>query len=115
MDKRKKWLLAGCIVVTGVTAVLWLKLNAPALDLAVVTAIISSYKDFPVDEKTIVFGEVGLAGEVRGVSMAAQCIQEAKKLGFQRCILPKVNMTGVDKEEIELTGISNLRELMGKL
>lgn len=92
-----------------------MKLNAPALDLAVVTAIISSYKNFPVDEKTIVFGEVGLAGEVRGVSMAAQCIQEAKKLGFQRCILPKVNMTGVDKEEIELTGISNLRELMGKL
>ena len=92
-----------------------MKLNAPALDLAVVTAIISSYKDFPVDEKTIVFGEVGLVGEVRGVSMAAQCIQEAKKLGFQRCILPKVNMTGVDKEEIELTGISNLRELMGKL
>lgn len=92
-----------------------MKLNAPALDLAVVTAIISSYKDFPVDEKTIVFGEVGLAGEVRGVSMAAQCIQEAKKLGFQRCILPKVNMTGVDKDEIELTGISNLRELMGKL
>lgn len=92
-----------------------MKLNAPALDLAVVTAIISSYKDFPVDEKTIVFGEVGLAGEVRGVSMAAQCIQEAKKLGFRRCILPKVNMTGVDKEGIELTGISNLRELMGKL
>ena len=92
-----------------------MKLNAPALDLAVVTAIISSYKDFPVDEKTIVFGEVGLAGEVRGVSMAAQCVQEAKKLGFRRCILPKVNMTGVDKDEIELTGISNLRELMGKL
>lgn len=92
-----------------------MKLNAPALDLAVVTAIISSYKDFPVDEKTIVFGEVGLAGEVRGGSMAAQCVQEAKKLGFRRCILPKVNMTGVDKDEIELTGISNLRELMGKL
>lgn len=92
-----------------------MKLNAPALDLAVVTAIISSYKDFPVDEKTIVFGEVGLAGEVRGVSMAAQCVQEAKKLGFRRCILPKVNMTGVDKDEIELTGISNLRELMDKL
>jgi len=92
-----------------------MKLNAPALDLAVVTAIISSYKDFPVDEKTVVFGEVGLSGEVRGVSMAAQCIQEAKKLGFRRCILPKVNMTGVDKGEIELVGISNLRELMSKL
>ena len=92
-----------------------MKLNAPALDLAVVTAIISSYKDFPVDEKTVVFGEVGLSGEVRGVSMAAQCIQEARKLGFRRCILPKVNMTGVDKGKIELVGISNLRELMSKL
>ena len=92
-----------------------MKLNAPALDLAVVTAIISSYKDFPVDEKTVVFGEVGLSGEVRGVSMAAQCIQEARKLGFRRCILPKVNMTGVDKAKIELVGISNLRELMSKL
>lgn len=92
-----------------------MKFNAPALDLAVVTAIISSYKDFPVDEKTVVFGEVGLSGEVRGVSMAAQCIQEAKKLGFRRCILPKVNMTGADKEGIELTGISNIRELTGKL
>jgi len=70
---------------------------------------------FPVDEKTVVFGEVGLSGEVRGVSMAAQCIQEAKKLGFRRCILPKVNMTGADKEGIELTGISNIRELTGKL
>lgn len=47
--------------------------------------------------------------------MAAQCIQEAKKLGFRRCILPKVNMTGADKEGIELTGISNIRELTGKL
>lgn len=92
-----------------------MKLNAPALDLAVVTAIISSYKDFPVDEKTIVFGEVGLSGEVRGVSMAAQCIQEARKLGFRRCILPKVNMTGNDKNDMELVGISNLRELMNKL
>lgn len=92
-----------------------MKLNAPALDLAVVTAIISSYKDFPVDEKTVVFGEVGLSGEVRGGSMAAQCIQEARKLGFRRCILPKVNMTGVDKGKIELVGISNLRELMSKL
>ena len=85
-----------------------MKFNAPALDLAVVTAIISSYKDFPVDEKTVVFGEVGLSGEVRGVSMAAQCIQEAKKLGFRRCILPKVNMTGADKEGIEPVSYTHL-------
>ncbi len=92
-----------------------MKLNAPALDLAVVTAIISSFKDLPIDEKTVVFGEVGLSGEVRGVSMAAQCVQEAKKLGFERCILPGVNVTGIDKGGIELVGVTSLRELVSKL
>lgn len=92
-----------------------MKLNAPALDLAVITAIISSYKDFPVDENTVVFGEVGLSGEVRSVNMAVQCIQEAKKLGFSRCILPRVNMNGIDVKGIELVGVQSIRELMGKL
>jgi DNA repair protein RadA/Sms len=92
-----------------------MKLNVPALDLAVVAAIISSYKDFPVDEKTVVFGEVGLSGEVRGVSMALQCVQEAKKLGFKRCILPKVNMTGIYRGDMELVGVSSLKELVNKL
>lgn len=92
-----------------------MKLNAPALDLAVVTAIISSFKDLPIDEKTVVFGEVGLSGEVRGVSMASQCVQEAKKLGFERCILPGVNVTGIDKGGIELVGVTSLRELVSKL
>lgn len=91
-----------------------MKLNAPALDLAVVTAIISSYKDLPIDEKTVIFGEVGLSGEVRGVSMAVQCVQEAKKLGFEKCILPKVNAAGIDKGGIELIGVANLRELVSK-
>lgn len=92
-----------------------MKLNAPALDLAVVTAVISSYKDFPIDENTVVFGEVGLSGEVRGVSMAVQCVQEAKKLGFSKCILPKVNMSGLNKDGIELIGVENIKELMNKL
>lgn len=92
-----------------------MKLNAPALDLAVVTAIISSYKNFPIDEKTVVFGEVGLSGEVRGISMAAQCVQEAKKLGFSTCILPKVNISGIDSEGIELIGVQSVRELINKL
>lgn len=92
-----------------------MKLNAPALDLAVVAAIISSYKDLAIDEKTVIFGEVGLSGEVRGVSMAAQCVQEARKLGFERCILPTVNTKGIDKGGIELVGVANLRELVSKL
>ena len=89
-----------------------MKLNAPALDLAVVAAVISSYKDLPMDEHTVFFGEVGLSGEVRGVSMAAQCVQEAKKLGFKRCVLPKVNMAGIHVSDIELIGIENLNGLV---
>ena len=89
-----------------------MKLNAPALDLAVVAAVISSYKDLPMDEHTVFFGEVGLSGEVRGVSMAAQCVQEAKKLGFKHCILPKVNMAGIHVTDIELIGIENLNGLV---
>ena len=89
-----------------------MKLNAPALDLAVIAAVVSSYKDFPVDENTVVFGEVGLSGEVRGVNMAVQCVQEAKKLGFSRCILPKVNMSGIDVKEIECIGVQSIRELI---
>lgn len=89
-----------------------MKLNAPALDLAVVAAIISSYKDIPMDGKMVFFGEVGLSGEVRGVSMAAQCVQEAKKLGFTRCVLPKVNQSGVKIPGIECMGIEDLHGLI---
>ena len=89
-----------------------MKLNAPALDLAVIAAVISSYKDLPMDDSTVFFGEVGLAGEVRGVSMAAQCVQEAKKLGFKRCILPKVNASSIQASGIEVIGISDLHGLI---
>ena len=89
-----------------------MKLNAPALDLAVIAAIISSYKDLPMDDSTVFFGEVGLSGEVRGVSVAAQCVQEAKKLGFKRCILPKVNVSGIHVDGIEVIGIQDLHGLI---
>ena len=63
-----------------------MKINEPALDLALVMALISSFKNRVIDPKTIVFGEVGLAGEVRAVSQADKRVQEAKKLGFTTCI-----------------------------
>ena len=64
-------------------------------------AVISSYKDIPVSGKTIVFGEVGLSGEVRAVSMAQQRVQEAKKLGFTQVILPQSSLEQVKS----ITGI----------
>ena len=66
-------------------------MNEPAIDLGIVMAIVSSYKNRPIDEKTIVFGEVGLSGEVRAVSMPEQRVAEAKKLGFETCIVPEVS------------------------
>lgn len=65
------------------------RLSEPALDLGLVLAIISSYRDVPIPDKTLVFGEVGLSGEVRAVGMSQQRVQEAKRLGFDRIILPK--------------------------
>ena len=68
-----------------------IKMNEPAIDLGIVMAIVSSYKNRPIDEKTIAFGEVGLSGEVRAVNMPEQRVAEAKKLGFETCIVPEVS------------------------
>lgn len=88
-------------------------MNEPAIDLGIVLAIISSYKDKPIDEKTICFGEVGLSGEVRAVNMAEQRIQEAKKLGFEVCILPEVcKKTMPAVQGIRLIGVSSLYDAM---
>ena len=88
-----------------------MKMNEPALDLAIVMALMSSYKDRPVDPRMLIFGEVGLSGEVRAVSQAEQRVREAAKLGFTACILPQVcleKMKPTDK--IALYGVSNVRE-----
>ena len=74
-------------------------------------ALCSSYQDIPVDEKTVVFGEVGLSGEVRAVSMAEGRIREALKLGFTRCIMPAVNLRKLEVPEgIRIEGVRNVRE-----
>ena len=71
---------------------------------------------FPVDEKTIVFGEVGLSGEVRAVNMPEQRVAEAKKLGFETCILPQVCMKMVkDIKGIRLIGVKSVNEAVGMI
>lgn len=72
-----------------------IRMNEPAIDLGILLAIVSSYKDIIIDDKVLVFGEVGLSGEVRAVSMAEQRVLEAKKLGFTTIILPAVCMKNV--------------------
>lgn len=88
-----------------------IKINEPALDLGIVMAIVSSYKNRPVEEGTIIFGEVGLNGEVRAVSMPEQRVSEAKKLGFAKCIIPAVSVESVKNVQgIQIVGVKNLNE-----
>lgn len=88
-----------------------MKVNEPAIDLALVMALISSYKNRAIDPATLVFGEVGLSGEVRAVSNVQQRVMEAKKLGFKCCILPAVSVKSLkDVEGIELVGVKNIKE-----
>ena len=90
-----------------------LRVDEPATDLGIVTAMISSFLDRPVDKGLVIFGEVGLAGEVRGVSQPEMRIKEARKLGFSRCLLSKSNMEGCPAVEgIELVGVESVKELM---
>lgn len=93
-----------------------MKMNEPAIDLAIVMALISSLKDKPVSPKTIIFGEVGLSGEVRAVSMAEQRVSEAIKLGFNTCILPEICLEKMRKtDKIKLIGVKNVREAIGAI
>lgn len=114
LEKRVGLHLAGCDAYVNVAG--GLKVNEPALDLGLVLAIVSSYKNREIDSKTIIFGEVGLAGEVRAVSQAQQRITEAIKLGFTTCILPEVCLNNINKtDKIKLIGVSNLSEAINKI
>lgn len=109
LEKRAGYQLGGCDAYVNLTG--GMKLGEPAIDLGIVMALISSYKNRAVDPYTLIFGEVGLTGEVRGVNMAEQRVYEAQKMGFTTCILPKANLDGFKgKYQIQLMGVSNVKE-----
>ncbi len=88
-----------------------IRLNEPAADLGIVLAIASSYKNRPIAEEVIVFGEVGLSGEVRAVSMPEQRVAEAKKLGFTTCVIPEVSVKTVGKVDgVKIIGVKSVGE-----
>ncbi len=88
-----------------------MKINEPAIDLGLIMAIVSSFKNRAIDEKMLVFGEVGLSGEVRAVAMAQQRLQEAKKLGYETVVMPRVNIEGMDKiNDIKVIGVGGISE-----
>ncbi len=114
LEKRLGVQLSGCDAYVNLTG--GMKIAEPAIDLAIVLAILSSFKNIALSPKLIAFGEVGLSGEVRSVSMAMQRVAEAAKLGFDTCILPKVCLKNVkDVEGIRLIGVDNIQDVMEHL
>lgn len=90
-------------------------LNEPAADLAVITVIASSFMNVIIPRDMVFFGEVGLTGEVRPVSMVQQRVNEAAKLGFKRCIIPKENVKRIENKNILVEGVENISEVFDKL
>ncbi|MCX4320976.1 MAG: DNA repair protein RadA [Lachnospiraceae bacterium] len=113
LEKRAGLQMGACDAYVNIAG--GIKMNEPAIDLGIVLALVSSYKNRPVEEKTICFGEVGLSGEVRAVNLAEQRILEAKKLGFTTCILPEVSLKSLEEiQGIELIGVKSIKDAIDK-
>ncbi len=117
LEKRGRVNLSNCDAYVNIAG--GIKMTEPAVDLGILLALVSSHKDLVIDDKTVVFGEVGLSGEVRSVSMAEQRVQEAQKLGFKKVILPKVCMKALkgktDSEKIQLIPVENIRDAVNAI
>lgn len=114
LEKRIGLPLSGCDAYVNLAG--GMKITEPAIDLGVVMAIVSSFKNRIVDDKMIIFGEVGLSGEVRAVSMAGQRLQEAKKLGFTSCMMPSVCRKGLNPiDGIRIIGVNSVQDAIGLL
>lgn len=101
---------------TYVNVVGGLRLDEPAADLAVAISLISSLCDIVIGDDVVLFGELGLAGELRSVSHAQARVKEAARLGFKKCILPRQNLKSIQSiEGIELIGVRDIREAAGAL
>ncbi len=109
LEKRLGLQMSGCDAYVNLAG--GIRIQEPAVDLGMVMAIVSSFKNRPVDESTVVFGEVGLSGEVRAVSLAEQRLQEAVKLGFTTCVMPRANADMLkNTKNIKVIGVSNVQE-----
>jgi DNA repair protein RadA/Sms len=116
LEKRSGIQLSGCDAYVNITG--GLKVVEPAIDLAIVLATVSSFWNRVLPPKMIAFGEVGLSGEVRAVSQAAQRVQEAEKLGFEICLLPKANLrdcskaAGLTKGKMRVVAVETVQDAL---
>ncbi len=111
LEKRSGYFFSNCDAYINVVG--GLRLDEPATDLSVAMALISSLKDVPIRDDTLVIGEIGLGGELRTVSYCEQRIKEAERLGFKRCIIPRHNLKTLSdgfKGNIEIVGARNVND-----
>ncbi len=116
LEKRVGMQLMGMDVFVNIVG--GLKIDEPAVDLGIIAAVASSFRERPIAAQTVVMGEVGLAGEVRAISQAEARIKDAAKLGFKRCVLPALNVEKMDKaskNKMELLGVRSVDEAMERL
>lgn len=114
LEKRLGMQIGGCDAYVNIAG--GIKITEPAIDLGIVMAVISSFKNRPVPDSVLAFGEVGLSGEVRAVSMAEARVNEAKKLGFSACVLPKVCLEHMPPADgIRLIGVSSVADVSALL
>ena len=117
LEKRIGMHLMGMDVFVNVVG--GLAIDEPAVDLGIIAAVASSFREKPINAETVVMGEVGLAGEVRGISQAEVRLKDAAKLGFTRCVLPAMNVEKMEKRAVfkrmELMGVRSVDEAMERL
>ncbi len=114
LEKRSGMQLAGCDAYVNITG--GMKIQEPAIDLGIVLAILSSFKNKVISPKLIAFGEVGLSGEVRAVTNARQRVAEAEKLGFETCIVPQVAAEDCRKNsKIEIIGVRTVQDVIDRV
>ena len=93
-----------------------IKLNEPAIDLGVLMAAASSYKNIPIPKGTVAIGEVGLTGEIRSVNLIEKRIKEAEKLGFKTCIIPESNKKLLKESfKLDIIGVNDIVDVMKKM
>lgn len=109
LEKRVGLTLSDCDAYINLAG--GMKVSEPALDLGIVMAVASSFKNRAIDDKTVVFGEVGLSGEVRSVNMTETRVKEAMKLGFTTCIVPAVCMESLKNiKGMKIIGVASVSE-----
>jgi DNA repair protein RadA/Sms len=111
LDKRAGLNLATDDVFVNVAG--GMSIDEPAADLAVLAAVASSLRNKPIHGDTVIFGEVGLAGEIRGATQAAMRVREAQQLGFSRCVMPDGNLSSADVPKgMTIVGVKNVADAL---